>query len=400
MTTELRNDAERQRDDVTRFLRELIAIPSPTCGEEHIAERVMHEMRALDYDDVARDDMGNVIGRIGTGATRLVLDAHMYTVGIGDPGAWKHDPYTGREEGGVVFGRGASDNKGAIASQVYGAKLATEHGLRDADVTIYVVGTVMEEDCDGLALGHVLTESIPDAHAVVLGECTNLAVYRGHRGRVEMTVTTKGRSAHASAPERGINAVVAMAPVLEQVTTLNERLAHDEFLGAGSVAVTSIECDTASLNAIPDRCRINVDRRLTRGETLDSALDEVCSLPSVKNAEVAVPQYGEPSYTGLTLEAEKYFPTWTLEEDHPLVTAGLRAAELALGRSPEVGKWTFSTNGVASAGRLGIPTIGFGPSEERWAHTVDDQCPVDHLVAALAIYAALPRALSQGGASL
>lgn len=396
--TELHTEAERFREDVTQFLRELVAIPSPTCGEERVAERVMQEMRALGYDEVARDDMGNVIGRIGDGATRLVLDAHMDTVGIGDPGAWKHDPYAGKMEDGVVFGRGASDNKGAIASEVYGGKLAMERVLDDADVTLYVVGTVMEEDCDGLALGHVLTETIPDAHAIVLGECTNLAVYRGHRGRMEMTVVTKGTSAHASAPERGVNAVVAMAPVIDEVTALNERLADDDFLGRGSVAVTSIECDTASLNAIPDRCRIYVDRRLTRGETLDSALAEVGSLPAVRGAEVIVPEYAEPSYTGLGLKTEKYFPTWSLEEQHPLVSAGLRAGELALGHRPAVGKWTFSTNGVASAGRLGIPTIGFGPSEERWAHTIDDQCRVDHLVAGIAFYAAVPLALSEGEA--
>ena len=394
--TELRVEAERFRDDVVQFLHDLIALPSPTCGEERVAERVMREMRSLGYEDVARDDMGNVIGRIGDGQTRLVLDAHMDTVGTGDPGAWSHDPYVGRVEDGVIFGRGASDNKGAIASEVYGGKLAMERALAETDVTLYVVGTVMEEDCDGLALGHVLTETIPDAHAVVLGECTNLDVYRGHRGRMEMTVTTKGRSAHASAPERGVNALAAMAPIVDEVTALNERLAYDDFLGRGSVAVTSIDCDTASLNAIPDRCRIYVDRRLTKGETLDSALAELRALPSIGGAEIDVPEYAEPSYTGLSLKTEKYFPTWALEEDHPLVRAGVRAGELALGAAPDVGKWTFSTNGVASAGRLGIPTIGFGPSEERWAHTVDDQCPIDHLVAAIAFYAALPRALSEG----
>jgi putative selenium metabolism hydrolase len=394
--TELRVEAERFRDDVVQFLHDLIALPSPTCGEERVAERVMREMRSLGYEDVARDDMGNVIGRIGDGQTRVVLDAHMDTVGTGDPGAWSHDPYVGRVEDGVIFGRGASDNKGAIASEVYGGKLAMERALAETDVTLYVVGTVMEEDCDGLALGHVLTETIPDAHAVVLGECTNLDVYRGHRGRMEMTVTTKGRSAHASAPERGVNALAAMAPIVDEVTALNERLAYDDFLGRGSVAVTSIDCDTASLNAIPDRCRIYVDRRLTMGETLDSALAELRALPSIGGAEIDVPEYAEPSYTGLSLKTEKYFPTWTLEEDHPLVRAGVRAGELALGAAPAVGKWTFSTNGVASAGRLGIPTIGFGPSEERWAHTVDDQCPIDHLVAAIAFYAALPRALSEG----
>jgi putative selenium metabolism hydrolase len=386
--------AERYRDDVTGFLRDIIAIPSQSCGEAAVAARVVEEMTALGYDEATTDKMGNAVGRIGNGSLKLVLDAHMDTVGIGDPAAWPHDPYTGKVEDGVVFGRGASDNKGAVAAQVYAGKLLADRGLDGADVTVYVVGTVMEEDCDGLALGYVCNETIGDVDAVVLGECTALNVYRGHRGRMEMRVTTTGVSAHASAPERGENAVAAMAPIISEITALNDRLATDEFLGAGTVAVTKVECDTPSLNAIPDRCTIYLDRRLTAGETLESAVEEVQSLDSARSATVEVLDYAEPSYTGLALHTQKYYPTWTLDEDHALVTAGVAAGRAALGVQPGIGKWTFSTNGVSSAGRLGIPTIGFGPSEERWAHTVQDQCPVDHLVKSMAFYAAFPAAVS------
>jgi len=391
--------AERYRDDVTGFLREIIAIPSPSCEEGDVAQRIMAEMNDLGYDEVFADPMGNVVGRIGDGKTKIVLDAHMDTVGVGDPSAWPHDPFKGNLTDGIVFGRGASDNKGAVASQVYGGKLIADRGLDGADVTVYVVGTVMEEDCDGLALGYFLTETVTGVDAVVLGECTNLAVYRGHRGRMEISVQTRGTSAHASAPERGDNAVAAMAPIVLEVTDLNERLADDSFLGRGTIAVTKIECETASLNAIPDSCTIYLDRRLTAGETLESAVKEVASLSAAKNAKVEVLDYARPAYTGLTLETEKYYPTWVLEPDHPLVVAGAAAGEAALRKTPDVDKWTFSTNGIASAGRLGIPTIGFGPSEERWAHSVLDQCPVDHLVASIAYYAALTSALAGVGDS-
>jgi putative selenium metabolism hydrolase len=394
--TEWFAQAENYRDDVTVFLRDIIAIPSPSGDEKDVAERVLAEMNALDYDDAFIDPMGNVIGRIGNGATKIVFDAHMDTVGIGDPAAWAHDPYAGKVEDGIVFGRGASDNKGAVAAEVYAGRLMADRNLDGADVTAYVVGTVMEEDCDGLALGYALTESIPGVSAVVLGECTNLAVYRGHRGRMEMSVTTKGTSAHASAPERGDNAISAMAPLIMEVAALNDRLRVDDFLGKGTVAVTKIECETASLNAIPDRCTIYLDRRLTAEETLESALEEVSSLGAAKNSDIAVLTYAKPAYTGLRLTTEKYYPTWTLDENHALVAAGVHAAEAVLGRRPTVDKWTFSTNGVASAGRLGIPTIGFGPSEERWAHTVLDQCPIEDLVASIAFYAAVPHALAEG----
>jgi putative selenium metabolism hydrolase len=395
--TEYMTGAEGYRGDVTQFLRDIIALPSPSCSEQNVAERIVAEMKQLDYDDAFIDPMGNAIGRIGSGSTKVVLDAHMDTVGIGDPAAWPHDPFEGKVEDGIVFGRGASDNKGAIAAEVYGGRLIADRGRDGSDVTVYVVGTVMEEDCDGLALGYVLTETLPGVHAVVLGECTGGAVYRGHRGRMEISVTTKGVSAHASAPDRGENAVAAMAPIVSQITELNERLAHDDFLGKGTVAVTKIECETASLNAIPDKCTIYLDRRLTEGETRESAVAEVADLEAARDAEINVLTYDEPSYTGLVRTTDKYYPTWTLREDHALVRAGVAAGGAALGVTPEVDKWTFSTNGVWSAGHLGIPTIGFGPSEEKWAHTVLDQCPVDDLIASIAFYAALPASISKMG---
>jgi putative selenium metabolism hydrolase len=396
--TEYLEHAQGYRDDVAGFLRELIAIPSISGNEKAMAERVVAEMRALGYAEAFIDPMGNAIGRVGDGASKIVLDAHMDTVGVGDRSAWPHDPFEGKSEDGIVFGRGASDNKGAVSAQVYAGRMMAERELDGADVTVYVVGTVMEEDCDGLALEYILTETLAGVEAVILGECTDLDVYRGHRGRMELVVTTRGESAHASAPERGRNAVTAMAPVVLEVDALNERLAYHEVLGKGSIAVSKIDCDTASLNAIPDRCRVFIDRRLTEGETRTSALEELERVVAEKG-DVEVLTYSEPSHTGLVRTTEKYYPTWILDEDHPLVTAGVEAGTRALGREPRIGRWTFSTNGVASAGRLGIPTIGFGPSEEKWAHSVLDQCPVDHLVKSIAYYAALPAAITSEGES-
>lgn len=388
--------AEGCREEVVSFLRELIAIPSRSGEEKAMAERVVAEMEALGYAEAFVDPMGNAIGRIGEGDAKIVLDAHMDTVGVGDRSAWPHDPFEGKVENGIVFGRGASDNKGAVAAQVYAGRMMAERELDGAGATVYVVGTVMEEDCDGLALEYVLTEILTGVEAVILGECTDLDVYRGHRGRMELVVTTRGESAHASAPERGRNAVTAMAPVIMEIDALNERLARHDVLGKGSIAVSKIDCETASLNAIPDRCRVFIDRRLTEGETRASALEELERVVGDKGI-VEVLAYAEPSHTGLIRETEKYYPTWILDEDHPLVAAGIEAGVVALGREPRVGRWTFSTNGVASAGRLGIPTIGFGPSEEKWAHSVLDQCPVEHLVKSIAYYAALPAAIASKG---
>lgn len=385
--------AARSREEkAARFLADLIERESLSRDEHAVVQRIGAEMEAEGFDDVTVDDFGTVIGRIGDGPTRIVFDSHIDTVDVGDLAQWRTSPFRAEVRGGIMYGRGASDNKAATASMVHGAALIKELGIDASRFTLFVIGTVQEEDCDGLALGHVLTNAVPDAEVVVLGEATNLQVYRGHRGRAEFAIHTTGRAAHASAPERGVNAVYRMGPIINQVEALNERLATDPFLGKGTVVLSKVEAQTPSLNAVPDGCTIYLDRRLTIGETVESSLAELEALPAVQSGEARVEllHYDGTAYTGLTLSQDKYFPTWTVPEDHPAVRAGVAAGVRALDHEPDVGRWVFSTNGVASAGRLGIPTIGFGPANEIYAHSPDDQCPVEHLSTAAAWYAAFP----------
>jgi putative selenium metabolism hydrolase len=385
-------EAKKDEAQIGRFLSDLIERPSLSRRENAVVQRIGEEMTALGFDEVIVDPLGSVIGRIGDGPVKIVFDSHIDVVDVGDIDAWRTEPFKATIENGVVYGRGASDNKAAIASMVHGAALAKTMGVDFSRFTLYVVGTCQEEDCDGLALEHILTNAIPDAELVVLGEATNLDVYRGHRGRAEFAIHTKGLAAHASAPERGVNAIYKMAGIISHVEALNERLAVDPFLGKGTVVVSKVEAITPSLNAVPDGCTIYLDRRLTIGETVESALAELESLPPVQEgeAEVELLRYEGTAYTGLTLAVDKYFPTWVTPEDHPGVQAAVETSRRALGEDPKVSRWVFSTNGVASAGRLGIPTIGFGPANEIYAHSPQDQCPIEHLGTAAAWYAAFP----------
>ncbi len=391
----IRAAAERDTPAVTRFLRELIAIPSESAGERAVVSRVADEMRALGFDEVKIDGFGNVLGRVGDGPKIVCLDGHLDTVGVGDPGTWTRDPYAGTIEDGVIYGRGASDQEAGLASAVYGARIAKELGLLDG-LSLWVTGTVLEEDCDGLCWQYILREGVLRPDVVVITEPTNLAVYRGHRGRMEIEVRTQGRSAHGSAPERGVNAIYKMAPILREIESLNEALAAgaDPFLGKGSVTVSEVRSTSPSLCAVADSCTIHLDRRLTAGETRESAVAEVRALPAVRaaGATVTVLDYAREGYTGLVYPTAKYYPTWVTPESHPAVRGAVRAATLALDHAPEVGRWVFSTNGVATAGMFGVPTVGFGPADERHAHTPDDQCPVAHLTRAMAFYAAFPQA--------
>jgi putative selenium metabolism hydrolase len=129
---------------------------------------------------------------------------------------------------------------------------------------------------------------------------------------------------------------------------------------------------------------------LTAGETKESAVREVCALPGAEDAEIEIPVYDVPSYTGLRYPMEKYYPTWVLEDSDPLAQAAVATFRGLWDQEPVVDKWTFSTNGVASMGLMGVPTIGFGPGEEEVAHSVAERVPIRHLICAAQFYAAFP----------
>ena len=392
----IKSSIENNRKNIINFAKDIISIPSYSTKEKNLVLRIAKEMRKVGFDKVKIDKMGNVIGQIGTGRKKILVDAHIDTVGVGDVSQWKQNPFKPILKNNILYGRGATDQKLSMSSMVYAGKVIKDLNLKN-DFTLWMVGSCLEEDCDGLPLLHIIQkekmERVPmKPDYVVITEPTNLRVCRGHRGRIELKIVVKGKSCHASAPERGENAVWKMSYVIQEITDLNKRLKYDKFLGKGTVVVSCIECKTPSLNAVPDEATIYLDRRLTAGETKELVLKQLSSLPSVKkfNAGIEVLQYNTVCWTNLKVQQEKYFPTWVLPEKHKLTQAAVKSAQLVLNKPPVVDKWTFSTNGVATAGRLGIPTIGFGPGNEIYAHTINEQMPVEHLLKAAEFYTFLP----------
>lgn len=388
---EVKRQVESYRGDIIQFLRDIVAIPSPNGAIGQVVQRIAEEMKKLRYDEVFFDHMGNVVGRIGRGEKVLLYDSHVDTVDVADPSQWEWDPYQGKVENGIFYGLGACDEKGSTPGMVYGLKIARDLGLLEG-YTAYYFGN-LEEVCDGIA-PHSLVETDkirPDF--VVIGEPTNMRIYRGHRGRIEMKVVTKGRTCHASAPERGENAVYKMAPIIEAISKMGPEFLEDPFLGKGSIAVTDIHCKTPSINALPDECTIFIDRRLTFGETWEMAVEQVRRVAEPYGGEVEVLIYDEPSYNGFVFKVDKYFPAWALPEEHFLVQAGVETCQKLYGHKPETGKWVFSTNGIYWMGRANIPAIGFGPGNEIYAHTVKDQVPLDDVVKATEFYALFPAVL-------
>ena len=387
------------RDDLTAFLRDLLRIPSLSHQEGDVALRIAEEMRHLGFDDVRIDRIGNVVGRVGAaeGYPTLLYDGHMDTVGAGDRSAWAHDPFGGVIDGGVIYGRGASDMKGALAAMVYGAKLLVESRAPLAG-PLYVVGIAQEEPCEGLAMRVLVEEEGLRPDFVVLGEATNLQLSLGQRGRMEMKVTTRGRACHGSVPQRGINAIYGAARLALGVERLARDLPADPVLGQATMAVTFIENTGGSRNVIPDSCTFYIDRRLVPGETQVGALSAVEAIIRQEgiDAQVELTEHVSTSWTGYPCRMAEYYPAWLIEREHPLVRAAVRAVERTLGFTPALNTWEFSTDGVYTQGTAGIPTVGFGPGDERFAHTIDDQIRLEDVFKAAAAYAQLATELLSG----
>ena len=388
--------AKDYTENAASFLRNMIAIPSTSCNEGAVIECIGEEMSRVGFDDVTIDPMGNILGRIGKGKHIIAMDGHVDTVGVGNPDNWNHDPFKGKRENDIIYGRGATDMKGAMAAMVYAGKIIKRLNLED-DYTLYITGTVQEEDCDGLCWQYIIKEDKILPEIVVIAEPTNLQIYRGQRGRMEFEVITEGLSSHGAAPERGVNAIYKMAPLIEEISQLNKNLKNDAFLGKGSITISRIRSGSPSLNAVADMCAIYLDRRLTAGETQETAKAEIEALPSFREAgaKIIIPEYTEASYTGLQYKMQKYYATWTLDEEHPSLQIAKKVYSKVYGKDAKTGKWGFSTNGVSTAGIFSIPTFGFGPANEIYAHTVEDQCPVAHLTEAMKFYAVYPKYYTQ-----
>lgn len=417
--------AEAERENCARFLQDVCRIPAVSNQEGPVVERIKQEMKKVGFDEVRVDKYGNVLGRIGKGKRVIAMDSHIDTVGVGDPAEWKkigHDPFKGKrakmdmsrfsdawpadakvKKGArdVIWARGSSDQRGGIAAMVYAGKIIKKLGLA-ADCTIWMVGSICEEDSDGIAWLYMLRENVIKPEIVVISEPTNLNIYRGHRGRMEIKVKITGRSCHASAPERGDNPVYKAVPFIQEIEKLNKRLPGDKFLGKGTIAVTKIQEDTPSQCAVPSSVEIHLDRRLETTATKDSAVAEVKAAlkrAGIKDADckVWVPVYKVPSWRGTVYPMENYYPGWCLDEDHSLVKISRATHQAVFGKPGKVSRWVFSTNATASCGLCGVPAIGYGAGAEDNAHMSIEHMTVDHLVAAMKFYAAFPGEYSKAG---
>lgn len=364
--------------DPVQLAQELIRIPSPAGEERDLADFLLSQLRG--FCEVERGPLGTVLGRIQRGnGPSVLITGHMDTVPAGE--GWSVPPFSGEIREGFLYGRGAVDMKGSIAAQIVGAAQAAPA----VQGRLYLLYVPHEETAEGVALGRVL-DMVGAVDVVILGEPTDLRLGLGHRGRAVLRLFTLGRAAHASMPELGENAIEKMLYALGHA--LRTPLPEDPVLGQGSVAPVFLSADGQG-PVIPNRCVCLLDRRVILGETEASVLADYQGI----GAEVTVEEAEVRFYTGEVVRVKLFFPAWYMEPEHPWVQRVSRT----LG-SPPFRIWRFSTDGVESCGRRGLPTLGFGPGDERLAHQADERLPVADLQRAASAYARLLRMIWQAAA--
>ena len=393
---------EEIQKEVIKFTQEIIKIPSFTGQEGELAKVIIKKLEEFDLDDAFIDGIGNVVGVIRgqENGVNILLNGHLDVVPAGNINNWHpYDPFSAEiDDNGNIHGRGAADLKGGLSVQLFTMKLLkllkNRGGMKG---NLIFSAVVHEEAAEMFGMEYLCKQTLPDkkigCDLVFLCEPTGLNVVLGQRGKVEIVVQTKGKTAHSSTPREGINALEKMMPVLYYVfKTLNKSLRSHPLLGDSSVTITNLVCRPGALSMIPDECEISIDRRYMPGESVEELLEEFRLLfKEIKKddpqfeATVYVRKLLERSYTGYEKEVQKYHPPWITDEEHTFVQKTLRALK-RIGQNPEIKYWKFGTDGSMTSALMDIPTIGYSGTEECFAHTPTEMVNIEMMMQSLEGY--------------
>jgi putative selenium metabolism hydrolase len=377
------------QDEMLKFAQELVRVESFSGQEKQVAHLIAERMKSLAFDEVTIDPLGSVLGRIGSGNRSLLFESHTDTVRVHDPDEWQYPPFSGTISDGCLWGRGSVDMKSSIAASIFAAVSARDAGYLDGK-TVYVSCSVFEEDCDGEGINAMLESGLLKPEYAVICEPSSNRIVSGHKGKAQIILRTIGRSAHGSAPEKGVNAVYEMAEIIQRVEQTNSDL--EPISGRkGSLVLSQITSQAVSLNAVPDVCEIYLDRRTVPGETIETIETEMQAIIAGKNAEWEIDTVKRTAWTGAPITYRPLHQAWQINIDHPLTQSCFRAYHSVFKQDPlPLGFWDFSTNAVGLI-KHDIPCIGFGPGDPKQAHMRDESCPIDQIEDAFLFYKELIR---------
>jgi len=381
--------------EVVDLCSQLIKAPSLSGEEEAVVKVAQRYWESKGQGSFSIDKYGNFIAELkgASPGVTILFDAHVDTVPA-DASVWSKDPWSGDIDEDKVYGRGASDMKGALAAMMAGAlQFYTETGGQFSG-KICIAGVVHEECFEGVSARLISKAVQPDL--VVIGESSQLNLKIGQRGRAEIIVETFGVNAHSANPDTGQNAVYDMAKVIQLIQTITPPIQPS--LGKGILELTDIKsAPYPGASVVPDYCRATYDRRLLKGETpesvlkpLQDAVDSLCKTNPEMKVKVSLSRGKEMCYTGCEIVGERFFPAWYYHQEESFVQKALQGIRSA-GIEPEITSYSFCTNGSHYAGEAGIPTIGFGPSRENLAHTVDEFIEISQLQGACSGYQGIMR---------
>jgi len=371
--------------EMLAFTQELVRIKSFSGQEEQAAKAITLKMEALGYDEAKIDRFGNVLGRMGCGEMAILFESHTDTVKVYDEDLWDVPAFSGEIIDGFLWGRGSVDMKSGIAASVYAPAIAKSLG-KISGKTVYVSCSVLEEDCDGEGLKHLLEEFNFKPDYAVICEPSSNQITTGHKGKAQMIIKTKGVAAHSAAPEKGVNAIYEMAEIIKRVEQTDLDLMKNTGR-RGTLVLSRISSTGVSLNAVPSECEIYLDRRMVMGETQQTILDEMGKIIANKNATWEIDTIHRTTWTGEEITYKPLHQAWEISLDHHLSKVFIKAYTEVFGHAPEkFDYWDFSTNAVTLI-RSDIPTIGFGPGEHKLAHMRNEKCQVSQILDACAFYA-------------
>jgi acetylornithine deacetylase len=375
--------------ELRKLAADLVAIPSVNPldgpigdgkGEKEIAALIASRLQEAGVECEMREaapDRPSVVARIdGASEEAVWFDAHIDTVSAE---GMTVDPFGATIEGDLLYGRGASDDKGSVAAMM-AAVMAVAKGEEKPPAAVVFTATADEEY--GMLGLRGLIESGLQARAAVVGEPTGLAIATAHRGFTRFRITTSGKAVHSSRPEDGVNAIYRMSKIVQALEAYAKggvrRKAHP-LLGRGSLSVGVIR-GGEYVNIVPDRCEIRVDRRLLPEEEARRAVADVREYLSNAVTEDVGLKVSGPDLT---------VPGTSIPLDHPLVQATAATLKSVTGQM-DVGMVEYATH-AGPLSEAGIPALVFGPGAKEQPHTAAEELDLNQLEQAAAVYEALMR---------